>query len=106
MLQLQLQSVCITLHGSVSGLLPYACPTDFDAGHQPSQILIGPNGRGQEGGHIEFGPDETNGTLQISLQAGKRFIARGTVPVQDLWQVSMYSQMLEPFRAFCFGKFR
>lgn len=57
------------------------------AGHEPTWISFDPSGQGQEGGHIELGPDESSGQLQLTVQAGRRFVAGGVIAVQDLWQV-------------------
>lgn len=57
------------------------------AGHEPSWVSFAPSGRGQEGGYLELGPDHTCGQLQITVQAGRRFVASGIVAVQELWQV-------------------
>ncbi|KAL3157276.1 hypothetical protein ABBQ38_001509 [Trebouxia sp. C0009 RCD-2024] len=56
-------------------------------GHEPSWVSFAPSGRGQEGGYLELGPDHTCGQLQITVQAGRRFVASGIVAVQELWQV-------------------
>lgn len=58
------------------------------AGHNPSWIAFGPTGRGQEGEHMEFGAEEASSHMQITVQAGRRFVAEGVVAVQELWQVS------------------
>ncbi|KAL3146190.1 hypothetical protein ABBQ32_002896 [Trebouxia sp. C0010 RCD-2024] len=56
-------------------------------GHEPSWVLFDSSGRGPEGGYLELGPDHTNGQLQITVQAGRCFVAGGTIAVQELWQV-------------------
>lgn len=57
-------------------------------GHEPTWISFDPSGQGQEGGHIELGPDESSGQLQLTVQAGRRFVAGGVIAVQDLWQLA------------------
>lgn len=52
-------------------------------------VTFGSNGRGQDGGYIEFDPDETRGRLEIIVQSGSRTVAGGVIPVEELWQVNM-----------------
>lgn len=58
------------------------------SGHEPSWINFGPSGRGHKGGHIEFGPNETSGHLQISVHSGTHFVAGGVISVEQLWQLA------------------
>ena len=37
---------------------------------------------------MEFGADEGQKQLQITVQTGRQFIAGGIIAVQELWQVS------------------
>ena len=66
------------------------------AGHDPSWISFGPSGRGQQGEHNELGPNENSGQLQITVQAGRRFVANGVIAVQQLWQVSSAASHTHP----------
>ncbi|DBA72378.1 TPA: hypothetical protein ACH3X2_010528 [Trebouxia sp. C0005] len=56
--------------------------------HEPSLVTFGSNGRGQDGGYIEFDPDETRGRLEIIVQSGSRTVAGGVIPVEELWQLA------------------
>ncbi|KAA6421600.1 MAG: hypothetical protein FRX49_08543 [Trebouxia sp. A1-2] len=58
------------------------------SGHEPSLVTFGSNGRGQDGGYIEFDPDETRGRLEIIVQSGSRTVAGGVIPVEELWQLA------------------
>ncbi|KAL0049263.1 hypothetical protein WJX82_009993 [Trebouxia sp. C0006] len=57
-------------------------------GHEPSLVTFGSSGRGQEGGFIEFGPDETRGRLEVIVQSGSRTVAGGIISVDELWQLA------------------
>jgi len=66
------------------------------AGHEPSLVTFGSSGRGQEGGYIEFGPDETRGRLEVIVQSGSRTVAGGIISVDELWQVIMSMRQRVP----------
>lgn len=72
------------------------------AGHEPSLITFGSSGRGQKGGYIEFGPDETRGRLEIIVQSGSRTVAGGVISVEELWQVSMSTHQNLTLRVYLF----
>ncbi len=77
-------------------------PCANTAGHEPSLVTFGSSGRGQEGGYIEFGPDETWGRLEIIVQSGSRIVAGGVISVEELWQVNMLIHHTLTLRVYLF----
>lgn len=65
------------------------CSPSNSAGHDPSLITFGPSRRAQQEGHIVFGPDETQGRLEIIVQLDGHRVASGALQVKKLWQVNL-----------------
>ena len=65
------------------------CSPSDSAGHDPSLITFGPSRRAQQDGHIVFGPDETQGRLEIIVQLDGHRVAGGALQVKKLWQVNL-----------------